>query len=178
MSHSSQSQRSSTRQSFSILQYNVHVSKNEIMVTLLKDENILKYDIIVIQKSWRNLYMFTTHNSIRTTFNLIFFDSRYFSEQVKICFFVHRRISKNKIIWLNNYSSNNSFCIEIKMNNNSNDDDLFVRIHNIYNSSQTTLRNKLSQQSKLTVMPTIASTTLSILGDKMWKTWGIKDLYC
>ena len=30
----------------------------------------------------------------------------------------------------------------------------------------------------LIVIPTIASTTLSVLENKMWKTWGTRDLYC
>ena len=33
-----------------ILQYNVYVSKDEVMIFLLRDEIILKYDVIIIQE--------------------------------------------------------------------------------------------------------------------------------
>ena len=35
---------------FNILQYNVCVSKDKIITSLLRDEIILKYDVITIQK--------------------------------------------------------------------------------------------------------------------------------
>ena len=85
-----------------------------------------------------------------------------------------------------------SFCVYTKILNTT----IILIIHqifNIYNSlfdhldkAKARLRRKrVSWKKKLVVaidfvdlMSTIASTTLSALGGKMWKTWNTRDLYC
>ena len=135
-----------------ILQYNVCAFKDEVMTSLLRDEIILKYDVITIQKFWRNSYTFTTHNSISKVFTLVYSNSIYHEKRINICFFVHKRIFKSHIDWLSQYSSHNFFCIEIKIDINSDDLSLFVRIHNIYNSLENNQRIHISQQSKLILL--------------------------
>ena len=141
-----------SRKNFNVLQYNVCVFKDDVMIFLFRDEIILKYDVIIIQKFWKNLFTFTTHNSMSKIFTLVYSNSIYHEKRIDIYFFVHKRILKSHIDWLNQYSFHNFSCIEIKIDINSNDVKLFVRIHNIYNFLESVERARLSHQSKLTLL--------------------------
>ena len=80
----------------SILQYNVMKSKDIVMATLLRDQNILEYDILAIQEPWRNPFMSTTHNPVPESFHLIFpQDTR--DTLARVCFFINKRL--NEITW-------------------------------------------------------------------------------
>ncbi|KAF4627316.1 hypothetical protein G7Y89_g10844 [Cudoniella acicularis] len=69
----------------SILQYNVMRSKDIVMATLLRDQNILEYDILAIQEPWRNPFTSTTHNPIPASFYLVFLqDTR--DAPARVCF--------------------------------------------------------------------------------------------
>ena len=46
----------------SILQYNVHKSRDVVMATMLRDPRIHEYDILAIQEPWRNPFAATTHH--------------------------------------------------------------------------------------------------------------------
>jgi hypothetical protein len=55
-----------------ILQDNVMKSRDEVMATLLRDPKIQEYDILALQKPWRNPFISTTHNPISQSFHLCF----------------------------------------------------------------------------------------------------------
>jgi hypothetical protein len=55
-----------------ILQYNVRNSKDDITISLLVDSNIREYDILTIQKSWRNVNVSTSYNSFIIDFHLAY----------------------------------------------------------------------------------------------------------
>ena len=77
----------------SILQYNVMKSKDIVMATLLRDQNILEYDILAIQEPWRNPFMSTTHNPVPESFHLIFpQDTR--DKPARVCFFINKRLDE------------------------------------------------------------------------------------
>ena len=59
-----------------ILQYNVKKSRERIMISLFKNEKIKKYDVLTIQKPWRNSYASTTYNSNSNGFHLTYGISR------------------------------------------------------------------------------------------------------
>jgi hypothetical protein len=48
---------------FNILQYNVHNDRVIIMISILVDNKIKNFDIIVIQKFWQNFFDSITLNS-------------------------------------------------------------------------------------------------------------------
>jgi hypothetical protein len=56
----------------SILQYNVKNNKNEIMIFLLTNFQIKEYDILMIQKSWRNVCVSTSYNSFSIDFHFLY----------------------------------------------------------------------------------------------------------
>ena len=58
------------------------------MISLLADRNIQNYDIIVIQKFWRNLSVSTSLNARRTNFHLLYMSE----ENTRICFYVNEKI--------------------------------------------------------------------------------------
>ena len=71
-----------------ILQYNVHTSKNLIMTLCLKNFVIKKFDILTIQKLWKNIRTKIIHHFLKNTFQLVYLDSKKINEEViKICFF-------------------------------------------------------------------------------------------
>lgn len=75
----------------SILQYNVMKSKDIVMASLLRDQNILEYDILAIQEPWRNPLISSTHNLISDSFHL-FFPQDTRDARAKVCFFINRRL--------------------------------------------------------------------------------------
>jgi hypothetical protein len=54
----------------SILQYNVHKSRDMVMATMLRDPRIHEYDILAIQEPWRNPFAATTHHPAKDVFHL------------------------------------------------------------------------------------------------------------
>jgi hypothetical protein len=54
----------------------------------LIDFRIKKYDLLMIQKLWRNVCVFTFYNSFNINFYLLYENSR----NVKICFYVNIRL--------------------------------------------------------------------------------------
>jgi hypothetical protein len=54
-----------------ILQYNVNKSRNKVLAGLMEDPRRKDFDIIVIQKSWRNTYDHVMYNPRASGFYLI-----------------------------------------------------------------------------------------------------------
>jgi hypothetical protein len=109
---------------FSILQYNVKNSKNEIMISLLTNSQIRKYDILTIQKFWRNVCVSTSYNSFSTDFHFLY----EMKEKVRICFYVNIKLNVNS--WSIDFVLSNMCTLKLNLN-----DQRIVNIHNVYNVS-------------------------------------------
>jgi hypothetical protein len=108
---------------FNILQYNVRNDRVIIMISLLIDSKIKDFNIIVIQKFWRNLFNSTTLNFSQSDFHLLY-RSR---EDIKVCFYVNEKINSNN--WKVNYFNANMIFLtmQVLIENRSK----IIHIHNI-----------------------------------------------
>ena len=131
-----------TFQEYRILQYNVHKSKNKIMMILLNEKSIRNYDILMIQKSWRFHERMKMYNSRGIDFTLK-------NNKKKICFYINNHIDSNS--WHNiKYFKNIEIIIlqlrqrkkEIRKNS-MNMKIYIMNIHEVYNLSSVN-HNKIS----------------------------------
>ena len=113
------------------------------MISLLIDEEIKSYDIIAIQKSWRNSHVITSLNSHHSEFHLLFRSN----VDTKVCFYINDQIDLNS--WEIEYSTSNLSILTVKTLVDS--ETQTFRIHNVYNSSSVfySSRNELSILSNL-----------------------------
>jgi hypothetical protein len=56
---------------FRLLQYNIHKSKNTVAVPLLADPCIKEFHILAIQEPWNNPYVRTSYNPSSSNFWLV-----------------------------------------------------------------------------------------------------------
>jgi hypothetical protein len=80
-----------TQSTLFILQYNVRNEKNDTMISLLIDSRIEEYDLLIIQKSKRNVCVSTLYNSFNIDIHLLYEKSR----NVRTCFYVNFRLNVN-----------------------------------------------------------------------------------
>jgi hypothetical protein len=115
----------SNTSTFNILQYNVRNDRVIIIISLLIDSRIKNYDIIVIQKFWRNFFDLTMLNFSQSDFHLLY-RSR---ENIRVCFYVNEKINLNN--WEMNYSSADMIflTIQVRIENCLKT----IHVHNIYN---------------------------------------------
>jgi hypothetical protein len=113
-----------TQITFAILQYNVRNDKEDTMMSLLIDSRIKEYDLLTIQKSWRNVCVSTSYNSFNIDFHLLYENSK----NVKTCFYVNIRLHIDH--WSIRYVFDDVCIIRIKMTNNK-----WINVHNVYNVS-------------------------------------------
>ena len=107
----------------SILQYNVNNSKTKVMISLFETKDIEKYDILIIQKSWKNSFQFTTNNRLSQHFEFL-----YMSDAItRMCLFVNKRIAKT--VYIHTFHSRNLISLRMRATN-----DKIINIHNMYNS--------------------------------------------
>ena len=78
----------SQRNELRILQYNVHKSRNKMIITLLNEKKIKNYDILIIQKLWRFNENFKTYYSTNVDFTLT-------NNENKTCFYINKKIDNN-----------------------------------------------------------------------------------
>lgn len=107
------------------------------MAGFLRDEGIIQYDVIAIQEPWKNPFMWTTHHPVRRAFDLVYPDPSHFDQgRINVCFFINRRLGKDRIQVLPPFSSHSSLCVQLRMDDNlsgTDDEAIYIRIHNIYN---------------------------------------------
>jgi hypothetical protein len=72
-----------------ILQYNVRNEKVRTKISLFVNKNIQDYDVIAIQKFWRNSFASISLNNNQNDFHLLY-KSR---NDIKICFYVNDQIN-------------------------------------------------------------------------------------
>jgi hypothetical protein len=108
----------------SILQYNVKNNKNEILISLLTNAQIREYDILTIQKFWRNVCVSTSYNSFSIDFHLLY----EMKENVRVCFYVNTKLNVNS--WSIDFVSSNMCTLKLDLN-----DQRIVNILNVYSVS-------------------------------------------
>jgi hypothetical protein len=111
-----------------ILHYNVRNKKMRTMIFLLIDDNIQNFDVIVIQKSWRNLFVSITLNFNQSDFHLFY----KFDENTKACFYVNDKLNMNN--WNVEYFTIDICTLKMKIND-IDEDSSTIHIHNVYNLS-------------------------------------------
>ncbi len=116
-----------TQSSLFILQYNVRNNKDDIMIFMLANSKIRDYDILTIQKFWRNACVFTSYNSFIVDFHLTYDEKN----DVKVCFYINVKLN------VNDWSIEHVFfdvCI-IKFKIIQKNISRIVHIHNVYSAS-------------------------------------------
>jgi hypothetical protein len=119
------------------------------MISLLIDSIVQQFNVLIIQKFWRNACVSTLYNSFNIDFHLTYHDE----SDVRTCFYVNTKLDVNK--WSMNFSSENVCTLKLKTI-----DDRIINIHNVYSSSfvfytfrtvliaLTTMRSKLINKKK------------------------------
>ena len=115
------------RNEFRILQYNVHKSRNKVIMTLLNEIKIKNYDILMIQKLWRFNKSFKTYCSTSVDFTLT-------NNENKIYFYINKRIDNNNWHFTWHFKKINIITLQIHANEAQT---IFesIHIHEMYNSS-------------------------------------------
>jgi hypothetical protein len=94
------------------------------MIFLLIDSIVRQYDVLIIQKLWRNACVSTSYNSFNIDFHLTY----HSDDDVRICFYVNTKLDVNK--WSMNFSFDDVCTLRLRIV-----DDRVINIHNVYNSS-------------------------------------------
>jgi hypothetical protein len=92
------------------------------MISLLANSQIRKYDILTIQKLWRNVCVSTSYNSFSTEFHFLY----EIKKNVRVCFYVNTKLNVNS--WSIDFVSSNMCTLKLNLN-----DQRIVNIHNVYN---------------------------------------------
>ena len=118
-----------------MLQYNVNKLRLRVMISLFEsDDIIIDYNILAMQKSWRNSFQTTINNKLSQYFNLHYQNV----QNTRICFYINKRLSI--ALYTIQYRSSNLSTVSIELFEKRK-----VNIHNIYNLERSsTDENTLS----------------------------------
>jgi hypothetical protein len=111
-----------------ILQYNVRNERIRTMISLFVDNNIQDYDVIAIQKSWRNFFASISLNNNQNDFHLLYKSKN----DIKICFYVNDQINIEN--WKIEYFTIDLNVLKMIVKEIE-ENTKIIRIHNVYNSS-------------------------------------------
>src|SRR5262249_29358470 len=103
-----------------LLQYNVNKSRKKVLIGLLDDRNIAKYDFLAIQEPWRNRQNHQGYNPRDSPFYLI----EKTSEKTRTAIYVNKRIPKSQISEIHKDTD----LITLRMSTIKED----IYIHNLY----------------------------------------------
>jgi hypothetical protein len=113
----------------SILQYNVHKSKDLMMTSFLRNSAIKNFDIIIIQKSWIDVYANTTHHFLKDNHILIYSNSIEMKKDlIRVCMYINKRILINDLKI--SFRSENVMIAQIRLHETH-----YLHLHNVYNES-------------------------------------------
>jgi hypothetical protein len=121
------------------------------MISLLADKNIQDYDVIAIQKSWRNFFASISLSSSQNDFHLLY-RSR---DDIRICFYVNDQISIES--WKIEYSTIDLSVLKMIVKEVE-EDTKMIRIHNVYNSSLISYTSKDNSITLSKIMRFIVET--------------------
>ena len=120
-----------TIRKLSIMQYNVHKFKNQMIIFCFRNQTVKNFHVITIQKLWFNFYFDTTHHSLKNNHHLIFSNFQKMKKsKIRMCMFVIKNISFSSLNFI--YRIENLITIKIKLHQIKNIIHYF-QLHNIYN---------------------------------------------
>jgi hypothetical protein len=134
-----------------ILQYNVRNEKIRTMISLFVDKKIQDYDVIAIQKFWRNSFASIFLSNNQNDFHLLY----KLKVDIKICFYVNDQINIEnwKIEYFTiDFSVLKMIVKEVEKNTK------MIRIHNVYNSSFVSYTSKNNSFTLSKIMRFIVET--------------------
>jgi hypothetical protein len=108
----------------------IHIAIQRAKWKKRNDDNFLinsrieDYDLSIIQKSWRNVYVFTLNNAFNIDFHLLYQKLK----NVCTCFYVNFRLNAHH--WFVIFASKNICFFQIRTANNR-----WINVHNVYNVS-------------------------------------------
>ncbi len=112
-----------------ILQYNVHKFKDLMMTSFLRNSMIKRFDIIVVQESWINVYANTTHHSLKDNHFLFYSNSVEIKKNlVRVCIFVIKRIFISDLKYV--FRSRDVMIVQIRLHESH-----YLHLYNVYNES-------------------------------------------
>jgi hypothetical protein len=106
-----------------ILQYNIKNNKENIMISLFVDAIVQQFDVLIIQKFWRNFCVSTSYNSFNINCHLIY----RCESDVRTCFYINTKFDVNE--WSINFSFENVCTLKLQII-----DERIINLHNVYNS--------------------------------------------
>lgn len=92
------------------------------MILFIEQQNTFLYDILTIQKPWKNLFQNTTNHRLFPYFELAYLSN----QNIQVCFFINKRLAL--LAQMVTYYSNDFLTLRLQMIN-----DRVIYIHNIYN---------------------------------------------
>jgi hypothetical protein len=134
-----------------ILQYNVRNERIRTMISLFVDKNIQDYDVIAIQRFWRNSFTSISLSNNQNDFHLLYKSK----DDIKICFYVNDQINIDnwKIEYFTiDFSVLKLIVQEVEKNTK------MIRIHNVYNSSFISYTSKNNSFTLSKIMRIIVET--------------------
>jgi hypothetical protein len=134
-----------------ILQYNVRNERVRTMISLFVDKNIQDYDVIVIQKLWRNFFASISLNNNQNDFYLLYKSKN----NIQVCFYVNDQINIEN--WKNDYSTIDFSVLKMIVKEIEKDTKM-IRIHNVYNSSLILYTSKDNSFTLSKIMQFIVET--------------------
>jgi hypothetical protein len=121
------------------------------MISLFADKNIQDYDVIAIQKSWRNFFASISLSSSQNDFHLLY-KSR---NDIRICFYVNDQINIEN--WKVEYSTIDLSVLKMIVKEVE-EDTKMIRIHNVYNLSLISYTSKDNSFTLSKIMQFIVET--------------------
>jgi hypothetical protein len=97
------------------------------MISLLTDSKIRKYNILTIQKSWRNACVSTSYNLFTIDFHLTYDQE----SNVRVCFYINVKLNIDR--WSIDFVSLDVCTIKLKIARD--DAQRSIHIHNVYSAS-------------------------------------------
>ncbi|KAJ3562896.1 hypothetical protein NPX13_g8391 [Xylaria arbuscula] len=113
----------------SILQYNVRKARDTVMATMLRDPNVLEFDVIAVQEPWRNPYQATTHHPAKARFHLCY-PGETEEGPARVCLFINKSI--DHLRWQFKEHTRDICTWIVTLANEQH-----LVLHNIYNPGQT-----------------------------------------
>jgi exonuclease III len=145
----------------SILQYNVHKSRDMVMASMLRDPRIHEYDILAIQEPWRNPFAATTHHPAKSVFHLCC-PAEEEAGPARVCFFINKRLDHKK--WQFKEHSRDTCSLRIEFGDDQQERQ-HITIHNIYNPARRSESNGTVLSDIRTVLHNNQANEQILLGD-------------
>ena len=145
---------------FQILQYNLHKSKDTVTVPLLADSATRKFQVLAVQESWINPYIQTSYNPASSSFWLAIQERR----DTRVAFYISKDIPPTS--WSVRYVTPDLAVLSIQVM--FQDSERHIKIYNIYNPPPVSTSDSVGPTTLWELrqdLETYPSEHIIILGD-------------